>query len=885
MKWILPACCILFATQVAMVSQEKLTPQEAFFLRRVTEFWKDRDYALVKKQVSDFLSSTDSSNIHNNLYALMGDILYQENDYVGALATYNKISDPHLIEKTLSRKSQCLYINGYYEEVVQILAPVMQEGKVIDLKEEMQFIFADSLFRKMRETTDSASRKELAQQSKPLLLELFNTPYRDKVLLPLAETHRELKESKEASPLYLTLADKMPMQKEELLLQAAALQLEFDLLAATATIQTVVDIGGSKASEAAYQELLLLFQNDRFSELISRAPKIEMHLNADQKTLFEFCLARSYFNIDQLPEAIAHFTVYLQKEPEETSHKRAAYLNLIHCAQKTENNALFDQVLEQFLKGFPKDEEAGKALLLHAQIALQIGDVAKASYDLDRLIRDFPNFPDQETLLYGQAQLLSKTQQWEASRSAFISYLEAFPSTPHVNMIWVSIVNSSVQELKSAGDENIQEKKEQLAADLAQALALSDLFSSDEEAAYQFLLGQLLFDLNRFSESISALDHFCSRHPHHPSVPEAYLMQALSLHELKSPPEVFIPAAENALARSEDSTHKTALRLQLFNAYLTVKQYDKAAENLYQAFIVEGTAIQQENQLWLAGYFLTNDKEKSAEVFKKILLIDDAYNVNFDPAQTYLETEALKFANLLQPADKEKVLRSLAEVQNRHQVLPWKHQGNVLLELAKTYASLQKQDEALSTFESILVKGGLASSVLSTALLEKSRILLTQCSPADRNEENQMVRSILSTLKDLQIQKQLPNEPIHLEAALDYADLRIAFAPEASRTDSALFYLNRVKEDFNTKDDPIGQEYHEARLRYPEKDRLFLSYMKCIEAEILCWESKEAAQKNDVENAEHVKIVAAALFDEVIKDSDITPYLKHRAEERLNELR
>lgn len=886
-SWILSTCCLLLASQAVMVPQEKLTPQEAYFLRRVTEFWKDQDYNLVKKQIDEFLASHETSNIHNNLYALMADILYKESDYANALATYNKITDPLLIEKTVSRKSQCLYLAGNYAEVIETLTPVLQDGKKIDYQEEMQFILADSLFRKMRETTDVDSQRELASRAKPLLIALYDTTYQDKVLLPLAEIHRELKEGKEASPLYLMLAEKMPLQKEELLLQAAALQLEFDPISAVSTFQKVVDLGGSKAPEAANQELHLLFQNDRYSELVSRAPRLEMYLAQDQKPLFEFCLARSYFKLEQLPEAIHHFNIFIEKESEATTHKRAAYLTLIHCSQKTENSALFDQTLTQFLKDFPIDEEAGKALLLHAQTALQKGDVAQASLDLNQLLKDFPDFPDQETLLYDQALLLSKTEQWGASRSAFISYLGKYPTTPHANIIWTSVVHSSVQELKAATEENMREKKEQLAIDLTQALTVSNLFSTDEDAAYHFLLGQLMFDLNYFKESSAELSRFCEKYPQHPSTKEAYLLQALAHKELKSEPALFIPVAEKALLAVEDPKYKTALQLQLFNSYLTLKEYDKAAENLYQTFIVDGTAVQPENQLWLASHYLGKaEKNRSIEVYKKVLSVDESYQVNFDPAQVYLEGETLKFAGLLGLAEKEKVLKSLVQVQSRNLTLPWKQQDIALLELAKTHLGQKHLTEALDTFETILAKGERASSFAkNAALLEKSRILLVQCLPADRSEENEVVRSALSTFKDLQIQKQLVNEPVHLEAALDYADLRISLSPEFSRAEAALFFFNRIKEDFNSKDDQVGQQYHEARLRYPEKDRLFINYMKLLEAEILSWEAKEALRNNDPEKAAQSKKVGVALLEEVLEDKEATSYLKHRAEGLSTELR
>ncbi len=882
---ILSVCCVLLGSQVVTIPQDKLLPQEAFFLRRMTEFWKDRDYAIVKQQIDEFLASHEASNIHNNLYALMGDILYQESDYNSALETYQKISDPILLDKITGRKSQCLYITGSYDEVIDLLAPIFDNNQTIEHQDEMRFIFADSLFRKMRETTDRSAQLELASRAKPYLQGLYETTYKEKVILPLAEVYRELKEPKDAAPLYLMLAEKMPGQKEELLLQAASLQLEFDSLQALDSFQRVVDIGGKEAQQAAKQELLLLFQNDRFSELISRAPKMDMHL--EDKTLFEFCLARSYFKLEQLPEAIVHYQRFIEKENDPTLHKRAAFLTLIHCAQKTEDTPLFDRVLTQFLSDFPKDEEAGKALLLHAQSALQRGDIVQASSDLNQLVRDFPDFPDQENILYDQAVLLSKTEQWNESRSAFISYLGKFPSTPHSNVIWASVVHSSVQELKKAAPEAITGKKQQLASDLTQALTLTNLFSSDEESAYQFLLGQLMFDLSHFSESATELNRFCQKYPQHPSVPEAYLLQALAHRELKSGPDLFIPAAEKALTLVDDFKQKTALRLHLFNNYLTVKQFDKAAESLYQTFIVDGTDVQPENQLWLAGYlFGQGDKEKTTDVFKKILSVDDAFQVHFDPAQSYLECEAIKFAKMLKPHEKENVLRSLMAIQGRHETLPWKHRDTAVLELGKTLITLKKHDEAFTMFETLLSKGeGIPSSVRNIALLEKSRIILLNFPVGEKNENNPQLRSILSTFKDLQIQKELQEEPVHLEAALDYADLRTSFAPEISRVEAALFFLNRVKEDFNAKDDALSQGYHEARLRYPEQDRIYQAYMKCLEAEILAWESIDAHAKNEIEKADHAKRVATNLFDEVINDPHVTDYLKNRVEEKLNEIR
>ncbi|MGH7889881.1 MAG: tetratricopeptide repeat protein, partial [Thermodesulfobacteriota bacterium] len=361
------ACFFLLATQGPLIQTEKLSQQEAFFLRRVTEFWKDRDYPLVKKQIEEFFVAHPQSSIHDNLQAILADILYQEHDYQKALDSYEKIGDAHLQQKAMTRKSQCLYLLGHYDRVISTLTDLLgDDSKTIEAKDELRFLLADSLFRSLRASESPEKQKELALRAKPLLLDLYETNYKEKVLLPLAEIHQILEENPQASALYSILAEKMPDKKEEILFQVASLQVGFNKNGAIETYQQIVDLGQSKASDAAYNELLLLFQENRFSDLVSRATALSSHLSGEKKALFDFCLGRSHFKLDQYADAIVHFEQFLQEETESTPYKRAAFLTLINCTQKTQDGLLFDRVLEQFLAAFPGDEEAGKALLLHA---------------------------------------------------------------------------------------------------------------------------------------------------------------------------------------------------------------------------------------------------------------------------------------------------------------------------------------------------------------------------------------------------------------------------------------------------------------------------------------------------------------------------------------
>jgi tetratricopeptide (TPR) repeat protein len=208
---------------------------------------------LVKKQIEDFLAANPQSGIHDNLHAILADILYQEKDYTKALTFYEKIGDSSLQQKTLLRKSQCLYLLGDYDNVISNLTPVVNDASK-HAESEVQFLFADSLFRKLQTMSDPSSQKELASQAKPLHLGLYETNYKDKVLLPLAEVHRILEENAQAAALYLVLAEVMPDKKEEILLQAASLQMGFSKSDAILTFQKVVDLGQEKAPDAAHSK-------------------------------------------------------------------------------------------------------------------------------------------------------------------------------------------------------------------------------------------------------------------------------------------------------------------------------------------------------------------------------------------------------------------------------------------------------------------------------------------------------------------------------------------------------------------------------------------------------------------------------------------------------
>jgi TolA-binding protein len=882
------AYVVLCASLIAAQSHE-ISPKDAFFLRRITEFWKDKDYALVKKQITEFLASNPQTSLSDNLYAILGDLSFQEGNISDALASYQKIQGQEFRQKTLEKHVRCLHAQQNWAEIIHVASPFFQEGNKWE-KEEVQYLLGEALYRELAGSGDLAQKETFAKLAKPILQSFTSEEYKEFSRFPLAEVHRTLKEYPQAASLYMILAEKNPDQAQDLFFQAATLQLEFDKNEALKVYSKILEMGGEKAKESAFNILVLLYQEGQFEELVARKEAIAQNIAQDKTSLFYFCIGRSYFELGNWSKAVLHFEEFVKDPNENTAYQKNAFLSLLSCAQKMHDLPLFDRTLEQLILHFPSDSETAKALLLHAQFSLEQGNPLQATSDLDVVLTRFPEFGAKENLVYDHALLLAQTKNWAKSRAAFLSYLDQFPETSHADMIWSYILNCSIQEVKGAGNDTLNVKKEQFANDLQSCLCRETLFSSDERVDYHFILGKTLYELNKMDEAIAILEKHVRQHPQHPTSAEAHLLIALAYQD--SSPKLFAEHAEAALALNEDITDRGALHLQLFNSYLAQHDTARAAAHLFQSYIVEKHLIQRENQLWLSNYYYEEAKndpsarEKAITLFQRVLNIQDGtMELGIAYEESFLEAEALKLAQLLEGPKKSELLSTLIAFQENHPDFGWKFQRQALFELGKSYETCGECDQALQIFDKIIHSSSLAPSYFSNAAqLEKTRLLYARCPEKERVEENEKMIQILSTLKDLQIQKKLLSEPIHLEAALDYADIRVALSSSDSEIESSIFFLNRIKEDFNSKDDLAAREYHEARSRLPEKDQLFQNYMKCIEAEMIQLEACLAKKQSDKDKAKQNEEVAALLFQELLAVDNLTPYLKSRVEENLKAL-
>lgn len=883
----------LFALSIPLLGYSaparSTSPQETLQLRRIAEYWKEGDYAAAKTQILDLLSNRPNCKAKEQLYTMLGDLYFFENNYRAAVDAYSQVQEKDLQKKCQLNHLRSLFGMNQYSVVIKETAKELQEkgGE----RFELHYLLAESLWRQGMQTQDEQKKELLLKKAKQEYSGLVKSKFKDASLLPLAHIHRELKEYPEAADLLLQLAQKHPDKKEDLLFQAACVQVHVDTEAACKTFGCVYKMNGKRAKAAAYNHLLILFQSEKYAELLTAQEEAMRYLPPEKAAQIQFYIGKSHFALKDYKQAISSLQAFIGQKNSASPELKSALVCLVNCAKETRDLSLMSRAVQKMGEFFPRDPDYAQTLILHAQAHEQSGNFAAAHEQLQKVLLSFPEHQERETLSYEQARVLLKAQKWDQGRLAFMEFLHSYPESDLVSQAWHQLIHAGLMERKFAKEEELQHKNEMLVALLNEALEQSHVWKSEERDTYSFLLGKTLYSLGRWEESTTKLNAYLDDFSSSVSAPEAHLLIALAEHKVGHEGEPFFTHAEKALTMNPQLENRSLLRLMLYNAYLkeaakntgSVELIEKAADHLYACAVDGDVEVKKDNLLWLANYYYGRAKEENSSTFstRAVALFERILkHLKAISCETlYLEGEVLKHADLLtflgRPQEALVFLGELKSLYDAHPHLLWKFQRRALLELGRAYAQVKDYEKALHTYDHLITTSShTASSAADVALLERARLEYGLLKNEEKSDANPRLSSILAALKDLQIKKRLNTEPIHLEAALDYAMIKSELAPQEKRLEKLLSLLKNLKEEFLSEEDPEGQEYQACRLRISEKDHLFKTYMKFIDALIL---QTQASQTENAEEASALKAKAQTLLDELNSSaSNLTPYLREK---------
>jgi hypothetical protein len=410
------------------------------------------------------------------------------------------------------------------------------------------------------------------------------------------------------------------------------------------------------------------------------------------------------------------------------------------------------------------------------------------------------------------------------------------------------------------------------------------------------------------------------------SLAEAHFIAGLCHAESGIDHSAFCMHLEQAMSLHRELYDIPSTHLQLYNAYISLAGFGEvkgssfnasqqqefinhAVEHLEEAISKGDIEVKDENRLWLANHYyqrvkeyyeedfgmqsnlhpeITSAMERASEHFGKLLLKNGKL-IQISSETLHLENEVIKFAKLLslqnQNPQKLELLKGLLQEQTENVELNWSSQKEALFELAKVYDALGEKEKAFETYAFIHASSAhFPRMVANQSALEAARLHFELLEEEMKTEKNEEVLSILNDLKELQIRKNPESEPIHLEAALEYAKIRTLLSDKKEQDSRYLFFLNRIKDDFTAQEDLLTQNYLKALNHDQEKKQIFDAYMKFIDAERMRLEAKNLCKQERLGEMEEIQENALTLYGELKNNPSIPRDLYDRISISIEEI-
>lgn len=877
-------------------SSDKISGQEALSVRRIIEFWKDQDYGSAKKQILTFLDRFKDSKARDQLLAMLGDLYINEGNNRAALESYEQIQNTSLLQKTALQRAECYFELKDYDKAFQA-AGLYSASLSGDRSSKLRwhFLMAESLVKKAEKNADSNEKNILLQKALENYSALENSPYQDLALFSMAEIYIQLDDKVQASDVYEKLAKIHPENQEALLFQAARCLYNENPLSTARILGNIASNGGQHAEIAAYDQMQILFKNKKFEDFLSSYEKFHTQIPKDKESFAQYMAGKSQLALGNRKEAAELLKDYAKAQVGPSTYLKSALNALLNLSAEDQSYELADATASLFSQFYPQDKERAEALVLHAQLSMQDEKYDQAMQDIDAIMTAFPNYHQREALSLDKALLLYYSDNFEQARSSFSQFIEAYPHSSDAATAMRLMIHSSISSLQKASAEDQSIAQNNLIDDLTKVFSHQNVLSESDQRSLLRLYFDTMLKTGQEKEALVWLQNNSNKFTPG-QLEEAQLIHAQTLVSKYAEPEEFVSHGEEILKDSPQVY--SFLHIPLYNNYISLARksgqkdssllLDKAAEHLFAAFNSSPTNIQSQNLQWLADYYYIRANDSPAAVDNGLKMFNHLVNL---PSSKSLqdpvahEENLLKIADLLEMQSDDKneqlLLEDLCSLYQKNPNAGWKFQKRAYYQLGQVYEAQKNNHKALELYQQILAVDDSMNSYFSdAATLQCCKILYATLSPAEKKEDGVQIQEILQSLKDLQIKSQLVSEPLHIEAAVEYASIRGSLVDPVVQKERKIFFLKRILDDYNSKDFLSQQD------KYPQQCELLDNYLSFIQAEIVRLEGEIASGNLQNQKALDLKSQAKRDLDTLSRSQDqLTPYLFSKIQESLEALR
>lgn len=873
-------CGLLLLVQYPhLQAQQEPTSEEMLVLRRFVEYWKDGDYGIVKQGIFDFLDRHPDTGIADQLHAMLGDLYTQEGAFKEALAEYDQLVDSQVRKKIVVNYLYSAFNLQKFERVVcdaqSYLSRYGGDGQEKNLRVR-QFLGDASLRRALEHPKASEERKKLLLQAVSQYVFLKGAGRKEDILPGMAEAYHQLEEHAEASFCYKELAQDSP-QAERFLFQAAVEESFFDKRKAAFTFMQAAEQGGQQAASASMNALVLLFQEDAFSDFLSAYSRLSRFLKDKQKLDIQFYVGQCYFAQKEYAAAVSPLENFVSSTAESLEDKKAALFSLLHAAHYLEDIPLLDRTMSRFKGMFPGDLDLAKALVVHAQAHCDQGNADVALADLEQMASRMPYSAESAGLFYDVGSLLLQAGYYSESRKVFRSFVENFSEDSRIPMAWRQLLNGYTRELQKGSGVSL-DLRQQFLEVLSFVLSRNDVLQANEREGYQLVQLRTMFELGDYDRAYGELMKMQKDVSHPKHAAEVEMLLACYYRNVENNPLLFIRHAENALRLDKSIADAAPLHLEVYNMCVRLQNenslsvvaqrecQERAASHLLQSQMWRGDSLTESNVFWLMEHLYhkvtqeenpdATDVHNAAEVCEALLQRHGGWkDVVITKDNLFLEPVLLQYADIISlEGNKQRyasILRILVRAQENVPELFWQYKNQAKVLLGQVLFDEGEYAEGLKVLANL--QKGQEDYWLQVGHLYKARLAFASLPKEDLRADSQPVLQILHVLKDLQIQRNVKTEPVHLQAGLDYVGIRVALSPEESKVDTEIFFLNRMKETLMDQASVEGQMYYEQVCASAEAKQVVTNYLYYIDGRIAFLKTKKLKPRSEAREQQQIQ--------------------------------
>lgn len=548
--------------------------------------------------------------------------------------------------------------------------------------------------------------------------------------------------------------------------------------------------------------------------------------------------------------ALLPLQIFSQNLAPQSTEEALFVRRIMQCLQDKEFSLVHAQ-LYQFLETHQESQFRDTFCAL-------LGDLEQGQQQYQRALNAYEQITSEEwkeRTLFSRLEALYHVKKWQelekslqeykGEKTALLVYYRAASVAQQNPKLALSLLlklvkSKSIETSSLLQKQNLLTRAYDLLETLPEALQPLYLFKLGEACAQAHLYSEALYFLHKFIQEFPNLEH-CA---------QAHLLCAHCYLEGEKNFESFVANAEEALRLNGDLRGAPQLHFNLYVAYRKLGKglpnlLVKAGEHLYAYCLLDASQIPT-----LAAFLYHNLNEPGLlTLAEKALVLFDTIMQNDNTLSVHSRAQILYVAGSVKEAagDREQAIKAFKQVV----------------------------EEASEASPSLLVQN---------AKLKYARLAFSCLSPEERKLTNPEMTQLLSYLKQLELRKVLSEEPLHLEAAIDYAYLS-ASTDRESYDKTLLSLLFEVKKHFNDKEDLWGKDYAMSRQRLPEKEKVFQAYMLLIEGHIARLESKETVINGSEYEREQKRAIARQIYEMLLQENfAVSKYLVDQAKSSLLEL-